>query len=62
MFDVKPFKKTLAVARSFKLETIYRSPWLARNPKKREEKIRERRRELKRIEERLRMMKRSLKS
>ena len=46
MFDAKPFKETLTVAGSFNLKTIYRPPWLARNPKERERKENEGRREL----------------
>ena len=38
LFDAKPFKETLTVAGSFNVKTIYRPPWLARNPKKRERK------------------------
>ena len=48
MFDAKPFKKILMVAGSFNLKTIYRPPWLARNPKGKERRKREQRREGKR--------------
>ena len=47
LFDAKPFKETLVVAGSFNLKTIYRPPWLARNPKEGKERAQENRREVK---------------
>ena len=63
LFDAKPFKETLTVAGSFNLKTIYRPPWLTRNPKKKREKKRgkkraqENRREAKNDEEELKVLK-----
>ena len=51
LFDAKPFKKTLMVAGSFNLKTIYRPPWLARNPRGKREKRKEGRRELKKAKD-----------
>ena len=39
------------VAGSFNLKTIYRPPWLARNPKEKGEKRKEGRRELKKAKD-----------
>ena len=48
---MKSFKKTLVVTGSFNLKTIYRPPWLTRNPKGKGEKRKEGRRELKKAKD-----------